>query len=527
SKEFNPGMIKGIFDNLSGAQPKNHFTIGIEDDLSHTSLPYDAGFSIEDPQGVQAIFYGLGSDGTVGANKNSIKIIGTETENYAQGYFVYDSKKAGSVTVSHLRFGPNPIRATYLVSKASFVGCHQFSFLEKYDVLDTIKENGVFLLNSPYGPDEVWDHIPYEIQEKLIERKAKFYVIDAYKVAKETGMGVRINTIMQTCFFAISGVLPKDEAIAAIKNAIKKTYGSKGEEIVKKNYVAVDQSLAHLHEVKVQAKATSTIRKKPVVPDQAPEFVKSVTAKMMAGKGDHIPVASLPDDGTYPTGTTKWEKRNIALQIPVWDESVCIQCGKCIAVCPHATVRMKAYDPKVLDGAPETFKSTDAKTKEWEGQKFTIQVAPEDCTGCTLCIEACPAKNKVDPSKKALNMAEQAPLREQEQKNWEFFEKIPEMDRSKVRKDTIRTVQALQPLFEFSGCCAGCGETPYVKLITQLFGDRMIVANATGCSSIYGGNLPTTPYTVNAQGRGPAWSNSLFEDNAEFGLGFRLTIDKQ
>ncbi len=527
SKEFNPGMIKGVFDELAKAEPKNHFTVGINDDLCHSSISYDPNFSIEDPKGVQAIFYGLGADGTVGANKNSIKIIGTETDNYAQGYFVYDSKKAGSVTVSHLRFGPNPIHATYLVSKASFVGCHQSSFLEKYGVLDQIKDQGVFLLNTPYGPDEIWDQLPYEIQDKMIKRNAKFYVIDAYTVAKDTGMGVRINTIMQTCFFAISGVLPKEEAIAAIKNAIKKTYGSKGEEIVKKNFSAVDHSLAHLHEVKVPEKATSKIHQKPAVPENAPEFVKNVTAMIMAGKGDEIPVSLLPDDGTYPTGTTKWEKRNIALQIPVWDEQVCIQCGKCIGVCPHATLRMKAYDPKILEGAPETFKSADAKTKEWEGQKFTIQVAPEDCTGCVLCVEACPAKNKVDPSKKALNMASQPPLREQERKNWEFFEQIPEMDRSKVRKDATRTVQVLQPLFEFSGCCAGCGETPYIKLVTQLFGDRMVVANATGCSSIYGGNLPTTPYTVNAQGRGPAWSNSLFEDNAEFGLGFRLTLDKQ
>ncbi|MEW5895546.1 MAG: pyruvate:ferredoxin (flavodoxin) oxidoreductase [Candidatus Omnitrophota bacterium] len=527
SKEFNSGMIKGLFDELAKSEPKNHFTVGINDDVTHTSIAYDSSFSIEDPQGVQAVFYGLGSDGTVGANKNSIKIIGEETNNYAQGYFVYDSKKAGSVTVSHLRFGPNPIKATYLVSEASFVGCHQFSFLEKYDVLDQLKTGGVFLLNSQFDSEAVWDHLPKNIQEKIIEKKANFYVIDAYQVARDTGMGVRINTIMQTCFFAISGVLPKDEAIAAIKSAIKKTYGKKGEEIVQKNYKAVDESLAHLHKVKVPGKATSTIERPPIVSNQAPQFVKDVTAMIMAGKGDSISVSQMPCDGSFPTGTTKWEKRNIALEIPVWDPETCIQCGKCISVCPHATIRMKAYDPKHLEHAPKTFKSADSKNKDWPGMKFTIQVAPEDCTGCGICGQACPAKNKQEPSKKAINMAPQPPLREQERANWEYYQSIPEMDRTMVKKNATRTVQALQPLFEFSGCCAGCGETPYIKLVTQLFGDRMVVANATGCSSIYGGNLPTTPYTVNSEGRGPAWSNSLFEDNAEFGLGFRLTIDKQ
>ena len=527
SKEFTPAMIKGLFDELAKPEPKNHFTVGINDDVTNTSIEYDPSFSTEDPKGVQAVFYGLGSDGTVGANKNSIKIIGGETENYAQGYFVYDSKKAGSVTVSHLRFGPNPIHATYLVSKAGFVACHQFSFLEKYDMLEKMKEGGVFLLNSPYGKDEIWDKIPKSVQQSIIDKKARFFVIDGYKVAKETGMGVRINTIMQTCFFAISGVLPKDEAIEAIKKAIKKTYGKKGEEIVQKNFNAVDQSLAHLEEVEVPAQATSSIEMPPTVSPKAPDFVKEVTAAIMAGKGDDLPVSRMPDDGTYPTGTTRWEKRNIALEIPVWDPEVCIQCGKCNAVCPHAVIRMKAYDPQYLDGAPETFKSTDAKNKDWAGQKFTIQVSPEDCTGCGLCVQVCPAKNKQDPSKKALNMAPQVPLRVPERENWEFYKSIPEMDRSTVAKTGTRTVQALEPLFEFSGCCAGCGETQYIKLITQLFGDRMVVANATGCSSIYGGNLPTTPYTVNKDGRGPAWSNSLFEDNAEFGMGFRLTIDKQ
>jgi len=527
SKEFNPAMIKGILDEAKKADPKNHFTVGIDDDVTQTNIDYDPSFSIEDPQGVQAVFYGLGSDGTVGANKNSIKIIGGETDNYAQGYFVYDSKKAGSVTVSHLRFGPNPIHATYLVSEASFLACHQFSFLEKYDVLEKIKKGGVFLLNSPYDAKEIWDKMPKSVQQAIIGKALKFYVIDAYKVAKETDMGVRINTIMQTCFFAISGVLPKEEAVAAIKNAIKKTYGKKGSEIVEKNFNAVDQSLAYLQEVAVPSQVTSSFDRPSIVSGKAPDFVKDVTAVIMSGKGDTLSVSMMPEDGTYPTGTTKWEKRNIALEIPVWDPDTCIQCGKCVAVCPHATLRMKAYDPKCLDGAPETFKSADAKNKDWAGQKFTIQVAPEDCTGCGLCHQACPAKNKQDPSKKAVNLAPQAPLRESERKNWEHYLTIPEMDRSSVDKGSTRTAQALEPLFEFSGCCAGCGETPYIKLVTQLFGDRMVVANATGCSSIYGGNLPTTPYTVNKDGRGPAWSNSLFEDNAEFGFGYRLTIDKQ
>lgn len=527
SKEFTPAVIKGVFDELAKAQPKNHFTAGINDDVTHTSIDFDPSFSTEDAEGVQAVFYGLGSDGTVGANKNSIKIIGGETDNYAQGYFVYDSKKAGSVTVSHLRFGPNPIRATYLVSKASFVACHQSSFLEKYDMLEKVREGGVFLLNSPYAADKIWDTLPKTVQQGLIDKKAKFFVIDAYKVAKETGMGMRINTIMQTCFFAISGVLPKDEAIDAIKKTIKKTYTKKGEDVVQQNYKAVDQSLAHLEEVVVPAEVTSSIEMPPIVSDKAPEFVKDVTATIMAGKGDSLPVSKMPEDGTYPVATTQWEKRNIALEIPVWDLDTCIQCGKCIAVCPHAVIRMKAYDPKYLEGAPETFKSTDAKNKDWAGQKLTIQVSPEDCTGCGLCVRVCPAKNKKDPSKKAINLTLQPPLRVSERANWEYYKSIPEMDRSIVATTGTRTVQALEPLFEFSGCCAGCGETQYIKLITQLFGDRMVVANATGCSSIYGGNLPTTPYTVNKDGRGPAWSNSLFEDNAEFGFGFRLTIDKQ
>ncbi|MBU4334497.1 MAG: pyruvate:ferredoxin (flavodoxin) oxidoreductase [Candidatus Omnitrophica bacterium] len=527
SKEFTPAMVKGVYDEISKEEPKNHFTVGIVDDVTNTSIDYDPNFSTEDPQGVQAIFYGLGSDGTVGANKNSIKIIGEETPNYAQGYFVYDSKKAGSVTVSHLRFGPNPIHSTYLITHANFLACHQSVFIEKYDMLKKLKKGGTFLLNTPFGKDEIWDKLPKDVQTQIINKQIKFYVIDGYSVARDTGMGVMINTIMQTCFFAISGVLPKDEAIAAIKVAIKKAYGKKGEEVVQKNYNAVDQALAHLHEVKVPSSVTSTIEKPPVVATEAPEFVQKVTATIMAGNGDDLPVSAMPEDGSYPTGTTKWEKRNVALEIPVWDKDVCIQCGKCNIVCPHAVIRMKVYDPKCLEGAPETFKSADVKNKDWEGMKFTLQVAVEDCTGCGACVFTCPAKNKQEEGKKAINMTPQIPLRESEKKNWEFFLNIPEIDRSKVKNDVVRSVMALQPLFEFSGACAGCGETPYIKLITQLYGDRMVVANATGCSSIYGGNLPTTPYTVNNEGRGPAWSNSLFEDNAEFGFGFRLTIDKQ
>ncbi len=527
SKEFTTAMVKGVFDEMKKDNPKNHFTVGIKDDVTHTSIEYDENFKTEDEQGVQAIFYGLGSDGTVSANKNSIKIIGEGTKNYAQGYFVYDSKKAGSVTVSHLRFGPNPIHSTYLVSAANFIGCHQFVFLEKYDVLKKAKPEAVFLLNSPYGKNEVWDKVPKEVQEQIIDKKLKFYVIDAYKVAEETGMGVRINTIMQTCFFAISGVLPKEEAIEQIKKSIQKTYGKKGEEIVKKNYHAVDQTLVNLHQIDVPQKATSQIEKPPVVSSEAPEFVQMVTSRIMAAEGDELPVSALPCDGTYPTGTTKWEKRNVALQCPVWNPDICIQCGKCAMVCPHAVIRMKVYDSKELKGAPETLKSTDAKNKNWAGKKCTIQVSVEDCTGCGACVFTCPAKSKEDPKKKAINMHPQIPLREIEKKNWEFFLKIPEMDRNLVNKKMVREAMVLQPLFEFSGACAGCGETPYVKLITQLYGDRMVIANATGCSSIYGGNLPTTPYTTNLEGKGPAWSNSLFEDNAEFGFGFRLTIDKQ
>jgi len=527
SKEFTPAMVKAVLDELAKPSPRNHFTVGIVDDVTHTSLEYDPNFSTEDPKTVRGLFYGLGADGTVGANKNSIKIIGEDTDNYAQGYFVYDSKKSGSVTISHLRFGPDAIHSTYLISKANFVACHQFSFLERFDMLQAAAPGAVFLLNSPYGPDEVWDKIPKTVQQQIIEKNLRFFVIDGYRVAKDTGMGVRINTIMQTCFFAISGVLPREEAIAAIKHAIEKTYGRRGEAIVKKNFAAVDATIDHLHEVKVPGCVTSAFDIRPPVPAEAPEFVQKTLARIIANDGDSLPVSAFPVDGTFPTGTTQWEKRNIAMEIPVWDQEICIQCGKCVLVCPHATIRGKVYSPDLLKDAPPTFKSSAARWREFKDMRYTLQVAPEDCTGCALCVEVCPVKNKRETRLKAINMAPQAPLRAAEAENWKFFLSLPEMDRSVLTPSQVKDVQLFEPLFEFSGACSGCGETPYVKLLTQLFGDRAVIANATGCSSIYGGNLPTTPYTVNRDGRGPTWSNSLFEDNAEFGLGLRLAIDKQ
>jgi len=527
SKEFTPAMVKGIFDELKKPNPKNHFTIGIDDDITHTSLAYDPDFSTEDPRTIRALFYGLGSDGTVGANKNSIKIIGSQTDNYAQGYFVYDSKKSGSITTSHLRFGPDPITSTYLITKANFVACHQFSFLERMDVLVAAAPNAVFLLNTPYGPDEIWAHLPRKTQATILEKKLQFYVIDGYTVARTAGMGNRINTIMQTCFFAISGVLPRDEAIEHIKKAIKKTYGKRGDSVVQQNFAAVDAAIAHLHKVEVPATVSATFDILPAIPAAAPGFVRNVLGTIAAGFGDDLPVSALPAGGTFPTATAQWEKRNIAQQIPVWDKDLCIQCGKCVMVCPHAVIRAKVFEPSLAANAPATFKTAKPKWRGMEQELYSLQVAPEDCTGCQLCVEICPVKSKSEAKHKALNMAEQAPLRAAEKENWEFFESLPTFDRSRINHGQVKDVQLLDPLFEFSGACAGCGETPYIKLLTQLYGDRLYIANATGCSSIYGGNLPTTPYTVNKQGRGPTWSNSLFEDNAEFGLGMRLAVDQQ
>ena len=527
SKEFTPAMVKGVFDELTKPAPKNHFTIGINDDVSHTSLSYDPGFSTEDPQTVRALFYGLGSDGTVGANKNSIKIIGSETPNYAQGYFVYDSKKSGSMTTSHLRFGPNPIRSTYLITRASFVACHNFNFLEKMNVLEAAMPGAVFLLNSPYPAAEVWSRLPRTMQEELLRKKIEFYVIDGYTVARDAGMGTRINTIMQTCFFAISGVLPREEAIAQIKKAIQKTYGKRGEAVVQKNFAAVDAALAHLEKVELPAAVSSDFDLIPSISSRAPQFVHDVLGEIAAGRGDLLPVSAIPAGGAFPTGTSQWEKRNIAQFIPVWDKDLCIQCGKCVMVCPHAVIRAKVYSPELGDKAPAAFQWAKPKWRGMEQDRYTLQVAPEDCTGCGVCVEVCPAKSKSDAGHKAINMAPQAPLREPERTNWEFFLELPEVDRNRLSHGQVKDLQLLQPLFEFSGACSGCGETPYIKVLTQLFGDRLYIANATGCSSIYGGNLPTTPYSANAQRRGPAWANSLFEDNAEFGFGMRTALDQQ
>ena len=529
SKEFNPGMAKAVLDNLLADRPKNHFTIGIFDDVTHTSLEWDNDFSSEDEGVHTALFYGLGSDGTVGANKNTIKIIGKATDYYAQGYFVYDSKKAGSRTVSHLRFSKKPIRSAYLIQKADFLACHNFSFLERFEMLGNLKPGGTFLLNSPYGADEVWDHLPREVQEALIEKQARFFVIDALGLAKSLGLGVRINTTMQAAFFAISGVLPEEQALEMIKLAIEDTYGKKGQMVVDMNIRAAMLARERIEEVKVPAKVTSKVGVRPPVPEDAPEFVRKVTGEIIAGRGDLLPVSAMPADGTFPVGTTRYEKRNIAPEIPVWEPEICIQCNQCAFVCPHAAIRTKVYDASYADNAPETFKYTEARGRQFAGMLYTVQVAPEDCTGCNMCVEACPAFEKVNGTKtdkKAINMAVQAPLREQEAENFDYFLSIPDPDPSLFNRFTVKGSQFLRPLMEFSGACAGCGETPYIKLMTQLFGDHTVIANATGCSSIYGGNLPTTPYTTRADGRGPAWSNSLFEDNAEFGMGMRLTINK-
>ncbi|MEM0966746.1 MAG: pyruvate:ferredoxin (flavodoxin) oxidoreductase [Verrucomicrobiota bacterium] len=527
SKEFTPAMVRAVFDNLVAENPKNHFTVGIEDDVTHLSLPVDQDFDLTNDDCFEAVFVGLGSDGTVGANKNTIKIIGSETENFAQAYFVYDSKKSGAMTVSHLRFGPNPIRAPYLIKNASFVGCHQFSFIDRYDVLAHAGDGAIFLLNSPHGPESIWDRLPIEAQETILARKIRVYVVDAYKVAREAKMGDRINTIMQTCFFAISGILPREQAIGKIKSAIEKTYGKKGRPLVEKNFAAVDGSLANLHEVAVPQDATPSKRRiLSPVPNEAPEFVKRVTGVMLAGKGDLLPVSAFPPDGTWPTGTTQWEKRGIAQSIPLWESDLCIQCGKCAFVCPHAAIRAKIYPQSYTGKLSPEFRSTAYKSKEVDDFLFTIQTAPEDCTGCNLCVTVCPAKDRKNPGRKAINMVPLQSVIEQERKNYDEFLKLPDPDTTSLTLDP-KTSQLRKPLFEYSGACAGCGETPYLKLLTQLIGDRLIIANATGCSSIYGGNLPTTPYTVDENGRGPAWANSLFEDNAEFGFGIRFGVEKK
>ncbi|MEX2490599.1 MAG: pyruvate:ferredoxin (flavodoxin) oxidoreductase [Nitrospirales bacterium] len=525
SKEFTPAMVKAVFDELSKTRPIPHFTVGITDDVSRTSLPVNHEFDIEPPEVLRAVFFGLGSDGTVGANKNSIKIIGEGTDRWVQGYFVYDSRKAGAMTISHLRMSPRPIRSASLIRQAGFLACHQFDFLDRYDVLAYAAPGGIFLLNAPAAADRVWDQLSRDVQSQILEKRLRFHVIDAYRVAGEAGLGRRINTIMQTCFFALSGILPMDRAMAEIKQTIEETYAKWGADMVQKNLAAVDQALAHLHEVRLPGHVTATDSRGPLIPDDAPDFVKRVTAVMLAGNGDWLPVSAFPVDGTWPVGTAKWDKRNLAQEIPVWDPAICIQCNKCAMVCPHAAIRAKVYAPAALAGAPAAFKAVDYKAHEFPGYRYTIQVAPEDCTGCHLCVMVCPAKDKANPKHKAIDMQAQRPLRDSERNNYAFFLRIPEADRAIVKPD-VKGIQFLQPLFEYSSACPGCGETPYLKLLTQLFGDRALIANATGCSSIYGGNLPTTPYSVNRDGRGPAWSNSLFEDNAEFGLGFRLALDQ-
>jgi pyruvate-ferredoxin/flavodoxin oxidoreductase len=528
SKEFTPAMVKGVFDELKNSEPKNHFSVGINDDVTFNSISFDTSFTTEPSDQVRAVFWGLGADGTVSANKNSIKIIGEETQNYAQGYFVYDSKKSGAMTVSHLRFGPRPIKSTYLIQRANFVAVHQFSFFNQYDVLDAVIEGGTLLINSPYEESEVWNHLPHAVQQTIIDKTLKVYAIDASRVARESQLGNRINTIMQTCFFALSGVLPRDEAITKIKEFIRKSYGKRGEPVVRQNFAAVDAALAHLQQITVAQTATGMMDLRPKASVEAPAFVREVTGEIIAGRGDQLPVSAFPEDGTYPVGTTRWEKRNIAQDVPVWEPDLCIECGKCVMVCPHATIRAKVCSCGDLCNAPAGFKHMPAKWREFSDKRYTIQVAVEDCTGCRLCVEVCPAKDKSNVSRKALNMQPQLPLRDSERVNWDYFLTLPDLHQNGlIAFNSVKNVQLLQPLFEFSGACAGCGETPYIKLLTQLFGDRAIIANATGCSSIYGGNLPTTPYTKNEDGRGPAWSNSLFEDNAEFGLGMRLAVDHQ
>ncbi|HUW39960.1 MAG TPA: pyruvate:ferredoxin (flavodoxin) oxidoreductase [Rectinemataceae bacterium] len=527
SAEFTPTMAKAVFDELKKDAPKHEFIIGPTDDVTKLSLDYDPAFDVGDDGTIECLFYGLGSDGTVGANKNSIKIIGDDTPNAAQGYFFYDSKKAGTYTISHLRFGPNKINKPYLIGKANFVACHKFSFLEKLDMLQNAKQGGVFLLNSPYPVDKVWDEVPVEVQKTIIDKKLKFYVVDGMAIAEKAGMGNRVNTIMQTAFFKISGVLPQDEAVKLVKKYTEKTYSRKGADVVAKNIAAIDLALTEIHEVKYPAAPTGKLHMKSPVPADAPKFVKEVLGEMIAMRGEKLAVSQLPLDGTFPTGTTKYEKRNIAEKIPVWNAELCIQCGNCSMVCPHAVIRLKAYEPKYAAGAPATFKSVDAKGKELAGLKATLQVAPEDCTGCGACVNICPALDKVNAGRKAINLEPQIPLREAEAENWKFFLAIPDTDKKYLNLSLPKGIAMRQPLFEFSGACAGCGETPYVKLMTQLYGDRALIANATGCSSIYGGNLPTTPYTTRPDGRGPAWSNSLFEDAAEFGFGMRLSADKK
>lgn len=526
SKEFTPGMVKSVFDELLKTRPRNHFMVGITDDVTNLSLEVPHEFSTEAPENIRAVFYGLGSDGTVGANKNSIKIIGEDTHFHAQGYFVYDSKKSGSTTVSHLRFGPKPIRSSYLITRANFVACHQFRMLERIPVLDVAAPGATFLLNSPHTADEVWNHLPKSIQQIIIDRKLRFYVVDGDHVAEASGMGKRINTVLQACFFAISGVLPRDEAIAKIKQAIYKTYGKRGEAVVQRNYAAVDMALDFMFEVRVPAFVTASADQQPPMPDKAPDFVRHVLGPIFGGAGDQLPVSAMPVDGAYPTATAQWEKRNIGHEIPVWDHSICIQCGKCAFVCPHAVIREKVVPAELVKGAPASFVTIPARWKELEGTVYRLQVSPEDCTSCGLCVEVCPVKNKSRVGSKAINMTTQEPLREQERANWDYFLSLPDIDREKIPMTTVKNTQLLRPLFEFSGACAGCGETPYLKLLSQLFGDRAMIANATGCSSIYGGSLPTTPWASNSAGRGPAWANSLFEDNAEFGLGMRVALDR-